>query len=165
MTRQSNLWFVLCCSFFSFKNRAAFFRWRELGAYLVLDFICRMPERPFQCVIRNLLPAVLTQRVMRAFWKFFVFGHSFCLPVQLEVCFNDRGWRNMVLTARNEQQWSAIIVLKVNRSRRMRIEIGESGLEQHVIRSRHCVSVVHSQRLFQAQVVREGIVKLFRTER
>lgn len=66
-------------------------------------------------------------------------------------------WRDVVGASRNEEQRSPRVIPKIDCGRGVRIEIGESGLEQHVVGTGHCVPLIYGQRLLFTQIVRESV--------
>src|SRR5580704_14620653 len=73
--------------------------------------------------------------------------------------------QDVVVASRDEQQRRTIIVGKVIRGCCMRGEVCESALEQNASWDRNGVSIVNVLRFLAAQIVREGVVKFFLSNR
>src|SRR5207247_9387482 len=59
-----------------------------------------------------------------------------------------------------QQQWRPRVVVEVDRGGRVRVEIGEAGLEQDVVRAGDRVAIVNGPRLLLTQEVAKRVVKL-----
>ena len=121
---------------------------------------------PLECVVSHFLPPILPKDVVRPTLEFLVVGQGLRLRVvELVRRLHDRRRRDVILVARDEQQRRTRVVVEVHGRHRVRIEVRQPGLEQHMIRPRHRVALEDLERFLFAQRIAERIVELFRCER
>ena len=117
---------------------------------------CRRVERPVQRVVRDLLPSVLTDCVVRSSGKLLQRGDRTRLCVLLGIGLVDRGGHDVINAAGDEQEWGAIVLLKVNLERRPGIQVAERALEQDASRTWDVVAVIYFRESSSVRVLQNA---------
>ena len=97
----------------------------------------RMLGRPREDEVRDLLPAVLPREVA-ATWVFLVLGGSRRLALLLEVGLVHRRRADAVFSTGGEQERRPRRVPVIDLRRCLRVEVGETGLEEGARRPPEC---------------------------
>src|SRR6266540_4090878 len=102
--------------------------------------------------------------VVRAVGELLEVGDRLGLAVQPVVGLGDRGWGDVVLAAGDQQQRRPVVVVEVDRGGGVGVEVGQAGLEQHMVGAGDGdgVAVVGRLGRLLAEVVAEGVVELLR---
>ena len=92
-----------------------------------------MADRPRQGVVGHLLPAGRAHGEVGALGELLELGDRLGPAVQPEVGLGHRGRGDVVLAASDQQQRRPVVVVEVDRGRGVGVEVGQAGLEQHVV--------------------------------
>ena len=71
----------------------------------------------------------------------------------------------MIPASGDKQQRGAVVVIEVDRRRRIGIEVGKSGLKQNVVGAGNGVTLINGLRLRLTQQIAESVMELFRRQR
>lgn len=132
------------------------------GGDIIIDL--HRIERPVEGEVGDLLPARLADDVVRAAGELLVRGDRLRFPLEPGFGARDRGGRHVVRAAGDQEQRGAVVIVKIDTERRVRIEIRQSGLEEEAAGTRNGVTAVDGVRFLLGEGVGEGVVKFLRRQ-
>ena len=116
---------------------------------------------PLKGVVCYLLPAVLSYGVVGAPWELLVVCYGLGVAVVLDVRLVDRGWHEVVIASRYEQQRRPILIPEVDVGVLVaRGEVGRDPAPHEIARRGNVVAFVDFLRLLLREGVGEGVVEL-----